>query len=118
MTAVTPAYAHAYQATCLTRRMPAVPRRNFRLPKSKARYPHLPNVRITTRERGNDFQGVFAQMFVAPFVAWRPRSEPWRATSGVARAHPDGYVALPHAATDCSVLVRSRTHDRQCDGLW
>ena len=37
--------------------MPAVPRLNFRLPKSKARYPHLPNVRTTTRERGNDFQG-------------------------------------------------------------
>ena len=36
--------------------MPAVPRRNFRLPKSKARYPHLPNIRTTTRERGNDFQ--------------------------------------------------------------
>ena len=34
-----------------------VPRLNFRLPKTKARYPHLPNVRITTRERGNDFQG-------------------------------------------------------------
>ena len=33
------------------------PRLNFRFPKSKARYPHLPNVRITTRERGNDFQG-------------------------------------------------------------
>ena len=57
MTAITPAYAHAYQVTCLTRHMPAVPRLNFRLPKPKARYPHLPNVRITTRERGNDFQG-------------------------------------------------------------
>ena len=57
MTTVTPAYAHAYQATCLTRHLPAVPRLNFRLPKPKARYPHLPNVRTTTRERGNDFQG-------------------------------------------------------------
>ena len=37
--------------------MPAVPLLNFRLPKPKARYPHLPNVRTTTRERGNDFQG-------------------------------------------------------------
>ena len=50
MTAITPAYAHAYQATCLTRHMPAGPRLNFRLQ-------HLPNVRTTTRERGNDFQG-------------------------------------------------------------
>ena len=57
MTAITSAYAHAYQATCLARHMPAVPRLNFRLPKPKARYPHLPMVRTTTRERGNDFQG-------------------------------------------------------------
>ena len=47
MTAITPAYAHSYQATCL----------NFRLPKPKARYQHLSNVRTTTRERGNDFHG-------------------------------------------------------------
>ena len=57
MTAVTPAYVHACQVTCLTRHMPAVPRLNFRLPKPKARHPHLSNIRITTRERGNDFQG-------------------------------------------------------------
>ena len=35
MTAVTPAYAHAYQVTCLTRHMHAVPRLNYRLPKPK-----------------------------------------------------------------------------------
>ena len=57
MTAITPAHAHVYQATYLTRHMPTVPRKNFRLPKPKARYPHLPNARTTTRERGNDFQG-------------------------------------------------------------
>ena len=28
---------------------------NFRLPKPKARDPHLPNTRSSTRERGNDF---------------------------------------------------------------
>ena len=27
------------------------------MPRSKARYPHLPNVRTITRERGNDFHG-------------------------------------------------------------
>ena len=37
--------------------MPAVPRLNFRLAKPKARCPHLSNIRTTTRERGNDFQG-------------------------------------------------------------
>ena len=57
MTAITPAYAHGYQATCLTRHMPAVSRTNFRLSKPTARYRHIPNVRTTTRERGNDFQG-------------------------------------------------------------
>ena len=57
ITAITPAYVHAYLVTCLTRHMPAVPCLNFRLPKPKARYPHLPNIRTTSRERGNDFQG-------------------------------------------------------------
>ena len=57
MTAITPAYAQAYQATCLTRHMPAVTRQNFRLPKLKARYRYLPNDRSTTRARGNDFRG-------------------------------------------------------------
>ena len=59
MIAITPAHAHAYQATCLTRHMLAVPHQNFRLPRTKARYPQLPNARSTTRERGNvnDFQG-------------------------------------------------------------
>ena len=57
MTAITSADAHAYQEKCQTRHMPAVPRLNFRLPKPKARYPHLPNVRTTTRERGYDFHG-------------------------------------------------------------
>ena len=37
--------------------MPAILGKNFRLPKPKARYPHLPNARPTTRERGNDFRG-------------------------------------------------------------
>ena len=57
MSAITSAYAHAYLVTCLTRHMLAVPSKNFRLKKPKARYPHLPNVRTQTCERGNDFQG-------------------------------------------------------------
>ena len=61
MTAIAPAHAHAYQVTRLTRHMLAVSRLNFRLPKSKARYPHLPNVRTTTREKGNDFQGIYTE---------------------------------------------------------
>ena len=40
MTAITSAYAHAYESTCLTRHMPAVPRLNFVQPKPKAKYPH------------------------------------------------------------------------------
>ena len=37
--------------------MPAVPSQKFRLPTAKARYPHRPNARTITSERGNDFQG-------------------------------------------------------------
>ena len=57
MTAITPAYAHAYHTTCLTRHLPAILCQNFRLPNPKAWYPHLPNVRSATRERGSDFRG-------------------------------------------------------------
>ena len=57
MTAITLAYAHPYQATCLARHIPAVKHENFRLPKLKARYPYLLNARSTTRVRGNDFRG-------------------------------------------------------------
>ena len=57
MTAITPAYVHAYQATCLTQHLPGVPHQNFRLPKPKARYPYLPNAHSKTRERGNDYRG-------------------------------------------------------------
>ena len=65
MTTITSAYAHAYQETCLTRHMPAVPRLNFRWPKPKARYPHLPNVRTTTREGMGHLQtGVLALWMV------------------------------------------------------
>ena len=56
MTAITRAYAHAYQLVCLARYIPGVPSQKFRLLAANARYPHLPNVRTTTRERGNDFQ--------------------------------------------------------------
>ena len=56
-TAITPAYSHAYQTTCLARHIPAVPHQNFRLPKPKARYPSLPSARSLTRERGNDYHG-------------------------------------------------------------
>ena len=57
MTAITPAYAHAYQLICLTRHIPVVPNQKFRLPAAKARYPHLPNIRTTTRDKGNASQG-------------------------------------------------------------
>ena len=36
--------------------MLAVQSQKFRLPSAKARYPHHPNVRTTTRETGNDLQ--------------------------------------------------------------
>ena len=42
MTAITPAYGHAYQTTCLARHIPAVPHHAFRLPKSKSRHLFFP----------------------------------------------------------------------------
>ena len=56
MTAITPAYAHAYQFSCLADHIPVAHRQKFRLLVAKARYPHLSNVRTATLERGNDFQ--------------------------------------------------------------
>ena len=66
MTAITPAYAHAYQATCLAQHFPGVPHHTFWLPKPKSRYPHLPNDRSITSERGNAYHGwaIFFQMVV------------------------------------------------------
>ena len=57
MTAITPAYAHTYQTTCLAMHFPGVPRHIFRLPEPKSRYPFLPNDRSITREVGNDYHG-------------------------------------------------------------
>ena len=57
MTAITPAYAHAYQATCLAQHFPGVTHHTFRLPKPKSRYPFLPNDRSIRRERNNDYHG-------------------------------------------------------------
>ena len=57
MTAITLAYARAYQVICWTRHMLAGPSEEFRLPPAIGRYPHLPNARTATFERSNDFQG-------------------------------------------------------------
>ena len=57
MTAITPAYAHAYQTMCLAQHVPGVPHHTFRLPKPKSRYPLLPNDSSITSELGNDYHG-------------------------------------------------------------
>ena len=49
MTAIIPAYAHAYQTICLAMHFPSVPRHTFRLPKNTSEYPFLPNERSITR---------------------------------------------------------------------
>ena len=58
MKAITLAYAHAYQATCLAQLFLGVPHHTFRFTKSKSRYPYLPNDRSITNERGNNYHGV------------------------------------------------------------
>ena len=85
MTAITPACAHAYQVTCLTRHILVVPRLNFRLPTAKARYPHLPNVRTTTRERGNYSQGCAVHTDGGTRLADGEKLAGW---SAVARSSP------------------------------
>ena len=57
MTAITPAYAHAFQAVCLTRHPMVIPHQKFRLPTAKAKYPNLPINRTMTRQRGSDHRG-------------------------------------------------------------
>ena len=110
MTAITLAYAHAYQATCLAQHFPGVPHHTFRLPKPNARYPHLPNVRITTRERGNDFQawaiytdGCTRVVDGETFAGW----------SAIARS-PDGRIDImfgPVVTTEAHLAFSgARTH--------
>ena len=57
MTAIIPAYAHAYQATCLAQHFRGVPQHTFRLPQPKSRYPYLHNGRSITSELGNNYRG-------------------------------------------------------------
>ena len=57
MTAITPAYAHAYQTMCLALHFPGVPHQSFRLSKPKSRYPFLPNDRSLSKELGHDYCG-------------------------------------------------------------
>ena len=57
MTAITPAYAHAYRAICLARRPLDILCRRFRPPSAKAKYPNLPNIRTSTRNIGDDHEG-------------------------------------------------------------
>ena len=48
LTAITPAYAHAWQLICLAGHIPFALHSKFRLPAAKARDPYLPNARTTT----------------------------------------------------------------------
>ena len=57
MTAITPANAHAYQATCLARHIPPFPHQNFRLPKTRSQISFSSQCSFITRERGNDYRG-------------------------------------------------------------
>ena len=56
LTASTPTYVHALQATCLTPHMLVALNQNFRIPKLKARYPYFPNARSTTCEVGFNYR--------------------------------------------------------------
>ena len=85
----------------LTRHMPAVPRLNFRLPKPKARYPHLPNVRTATRERGNDFKGWAVYTDGGTLVVDGETFAGWgaiaRSPDGLVRSSPPSLISLSQA---------------------
>ena len=51
LTAITPSYAHAHQAFCLTGRSADIPFQRCRLSSAKAKYLNLPNNRTTTPKR-------------------------------------------------------------------
>ena len=56
MTAITPAHAHAFQATCLTRRVPAVPRLKLPLAEAQSQIPapSAKNNNIEFARNGNE----------------------------------------------------------------
>ena len=66
-------------------------KRQAKLTHDQAKHLHfyIPTRRLEA-DKMVDAPGVFARMCVAPFVAWRLRSEPSRVTSGIARANHDG----------------------------
>ena len=71
MTAITPAYDHAYQTICLGMPSPGVPHYSFRVPQPKYRYPFLPNDRSLCKELNLAMTivgGLFVQMVVP--VLW------------------------------------------------
>ena len=57
MTAMTPAYAHAYQTICLGMPSPGVPHFAFPLFRLKSRYSFLPNDRSLSKDLGHDYRG-------------------------------------------------------------
>ena len=71
MTAITPAYDHAYQTICLGMPSPGVPHYSFRVPGPKSRYHFLPNDRSLCKELNLAMTivgGLFIQMVVP--VLW------------------------------------------------
>ena len=57
MTAITSAYAHAYQTICLGLPFSGVPHYAFRLSRPKSRDHFLPNDRSLSKELGDDYRG-------------------------------------------------------------
>ena len=73
MTAITPAYAHAYQAMCLARHIPAAPHQNFRLPNPKPDILFFPMlVPSHVKEAMIIVGGLFIQMVVLALLMVNP----------------------------------------------
>ena len=110
MTAITPAYAHAYQTICLAMHFSGVPHHSFRLPKPKSRYSFLPNDRSITKEPGHNYHG----WAVYPDGGFRVVDGETFAGWGVISRSPHGriYVMFGPVVTTEGHLVFSgaRTH--------
>ena len=104
------AYADAYQLICLTRRIPVVLSQHFRVVAAKARNPHLPNIRTTTRDKGNNFQGwAICTDGGTPLV----HGETLAGSCVIARSHPGRIDVMfgPVLTTEAGLaLAGARTH--------
>ena len=101
LTAISPIYVHAYQSLCPVGRPFDFPHQRFRLPFVKAKYRISLNIRTTTREKGNDFQGWTVHTGGRTCVSEGETTAGW----GVVARSPDGKLFITFG-----VVFTTETH--------